>query len=122
MDTLGKSLTAKFALFGMTTFVALNMPTSAIAAGQCVMPKSLAEACKYPASALCKNAKARAICNGPVAGSASNACLAGSCVAPKGKTLEEWAAMSEASRKTYVLQMPAADRLLFDTKVQKMGH
>lgn len=104
----------------MTAIVALigGDRVSAQTSG-CIMPTVLIAACKYPQSTTCKNAKSRKICQSvSTAGKVNSACLASSCVAPKGKTKDDWKAMSEIQRRDYILSMPGPSVKEFEQRLR----
>ena len=116
-------------LAAIVVFLALTLPTGANA---CVTQAYRNAVCKAPnqATSLCRTAKAQPLCTGGQGGgsggsggnpSLGGACIVGSCVAPKGKTQNEWRTMSETARQEYISRMPATDLRDFNTRVEARG-
>ena len=119
----------RIVLAAIVAFLALTLPTGASA---CVTQAYKNTVCRAPnqGTKLCKDARAQPTCaagqGGGSGGSGGNpslggACIVGSCIAPKGKTANEWRTMSEAARQEYISRMPAADLRDFNTRLEGRG-
>jgi len=101
--------------------LALTLPTAASA---CLTQAYKNAVCRAnQSSASCIAVKKESTCTGAVTGNTSlgGACIVGSCIAPKGKTANEWRTMSEAARQEYISRMPAADLRDFNTRLEGRG-
>ncbi len=95
-------------------------------ADACTTKDYVASVCARPnqKSGLCNLAKAESICRPgerPGGTKVSGTCLVGSCIAPKGKTADEWLAMSEAQRQTLILTLPKADLNAFSRALDRQS-